>query len=177
MKKTIFICISLCLVSFLSNSQIVDIDFSLAEINKFSKGNNIEFSKIYKEEQRCLVVYKSGIILNLNVTKKENSEMVNHEMHFSYFLPKNIINFKNENDVIPLLKLINTQIKSNSFLLEYFVLTSIENALKSKIENIEKTEDGFKTYSTVKSHDCEVIFKIGNSVNGTNCAIDFYINL
>jgi hypothetical protein len=177
MKKLIMATFLLILIPNTLKSQDRDIKFQIEELTKFSKDKNIDFFKLYKEDGNCVIVYKNRIVLNLALNKKENREVANHEMHFTFFIPEYLDKMRKESDYISLLDLIENQIKSKSFALKDFLIDSIENAKKAKNENVEIQDSTLKIFSYVKNQDSEVVFTINKLKNGSNIQIDFFINL
>jgi hypothetical protein len=177
MKKILLAAFLLILSADTVKSQNKDLKFQIEELTKFSKDKNIDYFKLYKEDGNCIIVYKNGIVLNLSLNKKEDKEVANHEMHFSFFIPEFLERMKNESDYILLLNLIENQMKNESFALKDFLINSIINAKRIKNENIEIQENTMKIFSYVKNQDSEVVFNIAKLKNGTNIQIDFFINL
>ena len=164
MKKLISATFLLILNAYTVKSQYMDSKFQIEELTKFSKDQTIDFFKLNKKNGNCVIVYKNGIVLNLTLNKKENEEVANHEMHFSYFIPEFLEKKRKESDYISLLNLVENQIKNSSFALKDYMIDSIENVKKAKNENVE-------------TQDSEVVFSINKLKNGTNLQIDFFINL
>lgn len=111
------------------------------------------------------------------MNKKEDKEVANHEMHFSFFIPEFLERIRKESNYILLLNLVENQMQKESFALKDFLIDSIVNAKRTKNENIEIQENTMKIFSYVKNQDSEVVFNIAKLKNGTNVQIDFFINL